>query len=271
MPFTFLSHQAAVLPLKLRFPRLFSGTALVLGSMAPDFEYFFWGRSLRTVGHELHGQFLLCLPATLLLTWAITRVVARPLALHLPLGPLRLRDYRLLERSPASTGYWARAAVSALVGSFSHIGWDSFTHESGAAAAALGYSNREVDIAGSSIRLYKLLQLGSSLAGAALTLWLLYVIGREQRLSKWVGCEEAPSAAPTPASRAALWGSVVAGALAGAALGLIRLRPVAYDGALGVLEQVGFWGVGCGFLGLVLGSLLASTRMRPVEQEAGGA
>ena len=40
MPLTFLSHQAVVLPLKLRAPRSVSGTAPVLGSVAPDVEYY---------------------------------------------------------------------------------------------------------------------------------------------------------------------------------------------------------------------------------------
>lgn len=41
MPGTLLSHQAIVLPLKLRWPARFSGLALVIGSMAPDFEFIF--------------------------------------------------------------------------------------------------------------------------------------------------------------------------------------------------------------------------------------
>src|SRR5437879_5082045 len=101
MPFTFLAHQAAVLPLKIARPAWFCGWALVFGSMAPDFEYFARGEPWSTIGHTLAGQFTLCLPATLLLVLFFRRAVT-----------------------------W-RSVPSALLGSGSHVLWDGFTHEHG--------------------------------------------------------------------------------------------------------------------------------------------
>ncbi|MDP4013047.1 MAG: DUF4184 family protein [Candidatus Nanopelagicales bacterium] len=43
MPLTFGSHQAVVLPLKMLKPRWFDGTALVIGSMAPDLFFLTHG------------------------------------------------------------------------------------------------------------------------------------------------------------------------------------------------------------------------------------
>lgn len=40
MPFTF-AHPAAVLPFAKKHSKHISVTALILGSMAPDFEYFY--------------------------------------------------------------------------------------------------------------------------------------------------------------------------------------------------------------------------------------
>ncbi len=40
MPFTF-AHPAAVLPFMKKQSKYISVTALILGSMAPDFEYFY--------------------------------------------------------------------------------------------------------------------------------------------------------------------------------------------------------------------------------------
>src|SRR5438067_1960438 len=132
MPCTFFSHQAAVLPLKMARPQWFSGTALVIGSMAPDFEFALNGRTGWGLGHSLTGQFLFCLPVTLLLTWLVTRLVARPLALHLPEGgAFHLRDFHVLSETSRRPRYWLKVAPSALLGSFSHIGWDSFTHSAG--------------------------------------------------------------------------------------------------------------------------------------------
>ena len=121
MPFTFLAHQAPVLPLKLRWPRAFAGTALVLGSIAPDCEYFLRGQVLTTFSHKLWSQPLFCLPLTLLLVFLVRRLIIGPLAAHLPalpqrgplgaLGRLHLGDYQSLDGVPP--GYWPRAVVGA--------------------------------------------------------------------------------------------------------------------------------------------------------------
>jgi Domain of unknown function (DUF4184) len=39
MPFTFFAHQAPFLPMARRWPRLIDGTALIVGTMAPDLAY----------------------------------------------------------------------------------------------------------------------------------------------------------------------------------------------------------------------------------------
>ena len=48
-------------------PRATSGTALVIGSMAPDVEYFLNGYPTSTVSHTWLGQLTFCLPVTLVL------------------------------------------------------------------------------------------------------------------------------------------------------------------------------------------------------------
>ena len=56
MPLTYLSHQSVVLPLKIAAPRAVSGTALVLGSMAPDVEYYLKGYATGGVSHTWPAQ-----------------------------------------------------------------------------------------------------------------------------------------------------------------------------------------------------------------------
>ena len=177
MPFTFLAHQAAVLPLKWARPRWFSGTALVIGSMAPDFEYFLRGEAWSSIGHTLPGQLVFCLPLTLVGVWLVHRVLARPLGERLPdLVPLHLRDYAGLDSTRLDASFWARATFSALVGSLSHVAWDGFTHGDG--WAVLRLPALAADVGG--VPLSKLLQHGSTLVGATLTLVLLALLGRSR-------------------------------------------------------------------------------------------
>jgi len=136
VPFTFLAHQAPVLPLKLARPSWFSGTALVIGSMAPDFEYFLRGDPTSTLSHTLLGQVVFCLPLSLALVLVVERLLAPTVPQHLPdLGVLHVRDYGALAHKRRGLGGWLVVATSALIGSFSHIAWDGFTHGHGWAVA----------------------------------------------------------------------------------------------------------------------------------------
>jgi hypothetical protein len=196
MPFTFLSHQAAVLPLKLARPRWFSGVALVLGSMAPDAQKFICGRGEDAFGHSIVGQFVWCLPLTLLGYWIVTRVVAGPLGRYLPdCGRFHLSDYAALERPPGSPFPWRVVTVSALVGSFSHVAWDLFTHEP-------AWPVWSVTVAGEPMSGVMFLQYASSVVGAALTVAMLHHLGRKRMILHWHG-RAAPRGAPLSWSAAA--------------------------------------------------------------------
>jgi hypothetical protein len=208
MPITFFAHQAPVLPLKMKWPHFFSGQALVLGSMSPDFEFFLTGRPQWRIGHTLIGQFTFCLPLTLLMVWIVSRIIARPLARHLPdAGPFHLHDYQSLAETTRQRGYWLKAIPSALLGSFSHLWWDSFTHTAGWSAQALGYAHRSLPLWGThSVEICKIFQYGSTLVGGSLTLFMLYHIGKRHALWRWAG-KEVPTSAPMPSlqSQVLLW------------------------------------------------------------------
>ncbi|MBG86149.1 MAG: hypothetical protein CMO80_04530 [Verrucomicrobiales bacterium] len=63
MPFT-LAHPLAVIPLA-RTRLVFS--ALVIGSMSPDFEYFLRLRQNSRASHSIAGMLFFCVPASLVL------------------------------------------------------------------------------------------------------------------------------------------------------------------------------------------------------------
>ncbi len=243
MPFTFLAHQAVVLPVKLARPRWVSGTALVLGSMAPDFEYFLRGDSYGTVGHTLLGQLTFCLPLTIFAVFVV-RSLALTVGRELPdLGAFHLRDVAFLRSAPIRI---VPLLLGAILGSLSHVAWDGFTHADGWAVErlpALGWP------------VYKVLQHGSTLVGATITLVLLRAIGKRRLLVKWAGLDpEALPVLPGPSwmRRAILGCSVLVGALAGALTG------VALDGEpLRVAVCAALRAALGGAVGLVVGSVLS--------------
>ena len=193
MPFTFLAHQAPVLPLKLWRPRWFSGAGLVIGSMAPDFEKFVHGVDAGRFGHTLIGQVVYCLPMSLAVHWLLTRVVAEPLARYAPdLGPFHLRDYAA-SLAAAPSGRWLVVGSSALVGSVSHVVFDGFTHADRRVVALFPFlADRLVLLHGHVRSLVSLLQIGASAVAAAFVLALMYYIGRRRRALAWRGLPALP-------------------------------------------------------------------------------
>lgn len=168
MPFT-LAHPAIVVPLGGRFPRAFTLPALVAGSMSPDFEYFLRLNTVRTIGHDLAGIPLFCVPASLIALWLFDRAMKGPLIALAP-APIRLR---LLPFAAPSLRWWglplAILAASAAIGAASHILWDAFTHENG------WFVDRIPSLAVPTpmgVKVYKVLQHASTLIGlAALAIW----------------------------------------------------------------------------------------------------
>lgn len=128
MPFT-LSHTAAVLPLLKNRKRTLNRTALILGSMAPDFEYFLHFRPLSIFGHSLWGQLWFNLPLTILAAFWFHRLIKRILILHLP-EFLCIRFQSLLEESEGlkQSKDWLIFIYSSLIGMATHLLWDSLTH-----------------------------------------------------------------------------------------------------------------------------------------------
>jgi hypothetical protein len=129
MPFT-LAHPAAVLP--LRRLRLLRTVPLIIGAMTPDVPYYLpWriAKHIPDVTHTLLGTFTLDLPVGLLLL-VVVWLLRAPLAA--PLGPdARAKCQSAMERFGSRRLNWALAPLSILVGAWTHIAWDSFTHADG--------------------------------------------------------------------------------------------------------------------------------------------
>lgn len=126
MPFT-PAHPAIILPL-IR-SRYFSATGLVIGSLSPDFEYFFKMSVSSEYSHTLTGLFYFDLPVTLLLSGLFHVVVKKNFIYNLPLFfQKRFQDTLHFDFLKYLKDHWWIFVTSAFVGAGSHIFWDSFTH-----------------------------------------------------------------------------------------------------------------------------------------------
>ncbi|GIE99204.1 DUF4184 family protein [Paractinoplanes rishiriensis] len=177
MPLTLPTHPTAVVPLKLWRPRWFDGVALVVGAVAPDVGYVTYGITGETVRtHNLLALLWWSLPVTFVAA-RLVRWAAPAVAANLPdAGVLRLRDYGVLGsvRHP-----WYVTAISALLGAFSHLAWDWFTHP--------GYFPSLQSEVLPGWPWWGVLSDASNLAGFAGGTLLLLHVGRYRLLRKWHG------------------------------------------------------------------------------------
>jgi hypothetical protein len=122
MPFT-LAHAAAALP--LRGSRLV-WSALVVGTFAPDFEYFLRFAPDDGYGHTVPGTFVLTLPLAILTLWLFHAFVERPLIELLPDAVRRRLPNNLNKFRFAGPPRFAMIVLSVLAGIATHLMWDSF-------------------------------------------------------------------------------------------------------------------------------------------------
>lgn len=126
MPFT-PAHPAIILPFIKR--KSFSATGLIVGSVSPDFEYFFKASVNGVHGHTIGGLFYFDLPVVLVISIIFHFLIKESLIANLPpflqqrFEPLRVIDFKKYLK----TNYLV-FGISALLGAGSHIFWDGFTH-----------------------------------------------------------------------------------------------------------------------------------------------
>jgi hypothetical protein len=186
MPFTF-SHPVVVVPLRRWCPEQFNFAGLVIGSMSPDFGYYIRQFPVAHFAHTALGTLAVCVP-TGLIALAIFYLLRRPLCFVLP-QPHRGALTPLVMRQPSiSLRSFFAAALSILLGAWTHTVWDSFTHDSGWPVERLAILRAAVIHVGStSLPVSYVLQQLSTFAGGALLAVLYFRWLRRQRI---VGAEE---------------------------------------------------------------------------------
>lgn len=125
MPFT-LAHPAAVLPLKRFCPRFLNFSALVVGSIVPDLGYCFGPLHLEDLSHRFVGSFLFSLPIGVV-TLAVFYALRKRVVALLP--ERHQRVFAPICAQPI--GSPIAIVLSLLLGVWTHLMWDSFTHTHG--------------------------------------------------------------------------------------------------------------------------------------------
>ena len=165
MPFT-LAHPAAAVPLR-RFGLVLS--ALVVGALAPDFEYFIMLAPHSRSGHQMPGVLLITFPAAFLVLWLFHACVKRGLVALLPI-PAQRRLQPYLGRFAFGDGRrFALIAASIALGIATHLLWDMFTHSGTLAYKHWMWLHTMMALPAVGARpVYKVLQYFSSLLGCLL-------------------------------------------------------------------------------------------------------
>ncbi|MFJ1867300.1 DUF4184 family protein [Streptomyces sp. NPDC088097] len=267
MPFT-LSHAAAVLPALRRTGRArgpLVACALVLGSFAPDTFYF--GDAI-VEGVMGYGAFTHSPLGVLTADAALTAVLAacwlllrEPLVALLPYARqgrvhrfLRGEDWRGRRRTALALRFY----LSAVIGSLTHVVWDSFTHLDRWGTTALPWLGEPLALG---LPLYSWLQYGTSAAAGYALLW--FTVTGLRRLP----ATPAPPTVPH-LGRAELLGSLAL--LGGCAAVGITLRVVRFftffdeiRTPLDIIPTVCFGAGGGLAVGLLLYGALVRLRHRP--------
>lgn len=174
MPFTF-SHPAIVIPITFLPRQWVSVTGLIIGSLTPDFEYFFRMKIESQYSHTIAGLFWFDLPLGILLAFLFHNVVRNTLFLNLPfLLQSRLIDYIKFEWDKYFIKHWLVIVISTLIGAASHLLWDSFTHENGYFIETSSLLQGQIQLFGNSISKFKILQHSSTIIGAMILTISLY-------------------------------------------------------------------------------------------------
>ena len=170
MPWTF-AHAAAIIPLKKVFPQRLHFLALVIGSFTPDFGYYIGQTYLSHFSHTIAGLFIACIPIGILLTYLLS-FSGKHLSVILP-EPHRSAFYYFTHVEKIESFKSLLLLLCALmIGSLTHIVWDSFTHAGRWGVLQSEILKNEAFKIGT-LRIYghSLLQHLSSIVGAIIILW----------------------------------------------------------------------------------------------------
>lgn len=178
MPFTF-SHPAIILPLTTTKRLGLSATGLIIGSITPDFEYFIRMKVQSDYSHSLGGLFWFDLPLGIILCFIYQGIVRNSFIDNSPdFIQKRINKFMSFNWTKYFSLNWFIVCVSILIGAFSHLLWDSVTHETGYFVERSSLLNSAVQLNGLTVPMYKIIQHLSSLTGGLIIAMTFSMIER---------------------------------------------------------------------------------------------
>lgn len=187
MPFTF-SHPAIVLPLSFLSRKRFSLTGLVIGSMAPDFEYFIRMRIQSSYSHTITGLLWFDLPLSILLAFIFHNIVRNCLFENLPfILKSRFFEFTKFDWNVYFKNNWFVVLTSVLIGAASHIIWDGFTHGDGYFVEIFTVLSNQVDLLELQIPIFRILQHSSTLLGGLIIMFGFYKMPIDNNTPRHMG------------------------------------------------------------------------------------
>ncbi|TCM70886.1 uncharacterized protein DUF4184 [Acinetobacter calcoaceticus] len=149
-------------------------TGVVVGSMAPDFEYFLTLKMSGQFGHTLLGIFIFDLPVAIAVAFLFHYCIRNTLIENLPkTWAEKFWIYRQHSWFEFFKQHYGMIFFSFIIGIFTHVIWDAFTHRHGVAVENIALLQDSIELIQHQVPIYKLLQHGSSLFGLALMIWML--------------------------------------------------------------------------------------------------
>ena len=179
MPFTF-AHPAILLP----FRKYLSITGLIIGCMSPDFEYFLRFKIYSAFSHTFLGIFLFCVPISILVSILFHQIIRNPLIDNLPnyfyVRTIKFKKFNWLIYLQENK---TKVIISILLGAFSHIFWDSFTHDDGFFVNEFKILKSVFYIDQYKIPILKILQHLSTIAGFIYIIYIFNQLPKSNQLN----------------------------------------------------------------------------------------
>ncbi|OHX65613.1 DUF4184 family protein [Flammeovirga pacifica] len=163
-----IAHPMAVLPM-FRYSHWLSISALIIGSMVPDFEHFLELRVSNKVGHSILGVFIYDLPVGILLYY-INKFYLKPILKIV--SPIRFYQFY----HPPKSYKWYQIFISMLIGISTHFLLDAVTGEEGYFVKDLPYLFTEVNLTSSiTMNVHLIIWIFVSVFGALNCFWMLFI------------------------------------------------------------------------------------------------
>jgi hypothetical protein len=191
VPFTLAHSAAALLFRRLRLVP----SALVIGTFAPDFEYFLRVTHGGRFGHTLVGSIVFTLPVALLVLWIFHTFVKVPVAMLLPDAIQRRLAHHLYEFRFGGAARFLLIGGSVQLGIETHLLWDSFTHAHTWLYNHWAFLRQPVllPIVGQ-IPCYKIFQHGSTIVGIGiLATWFMHWYRTSEPVTRPLGKSLSPT------------------------------------------------------------------------------